>query len=49
MYHLLSTMDHVQKHKNNNYDIEKYADDIQNIIQDFEVKFQDFEKTRENL
>jgi len=36
--------DHLQKHQNCNYNIEKYVAEIKKVIDDFEIRFHDFEK-----
>lgn len=47
MNHFPNMADNLQKHKNINYEIGKYVAEIQNVIEDFEVRFQDFEKIKE--
>ena len=39
--------DNLHKHKNINYNIDKYVAEIQKVVEDFEVRFQDFEKIKE--
>ena len=39
--------DHLQKHQNCNYNIEKYIAEIKKVIDNFEIRFQDFEKVKD--
>ncbi|KAG8224086.1 hypothetical protein J437_LFUL001780 [Ladona fulva] len=44
--HFPNMADNLQKHKNIKYKIDKYVAEIQKVIEDFEVRFQDFEKIK---
>ncbi|XP_067118586.1 general transcription factor II-I repeat domain-containing protein 2-like [Centruroides vittatus] len=45
--HFPNMVDNIQKHKNINYKIDKYITEIQKVIEDFEIRFQDFENIKE--
>jgi hypothetical protein len=44
--HFPNMSDHLQKHQNCNYNMEKYVAEIKKVIEDFEVRFKDFEKVK---
>ena len=46
LIHFPNMSDHLEKHKNINYNINKNSSEIQKVIEDFEVRFQDFEKIK---
>lgn len=45
--HFPNMADRLQNKKNINYDIDKYISEIQKVIGDFDMRFQDFEKIKE--
>lgn len=47
MNHFPNMADNLQKNKNIIYEIDKYVAEIQNVMEDFEKRFQDFKKIKE--
>lgn len=47
MNHFPNMADNLQKNKNISYEIDKYVAEIQNVMEDFEKRFQDFKKIKE--
>ena len=44
MNHFPNMADNLQKNKNISYEIDKYVAEIQNVMEDFEKRFQDLKK-----
>ena len=45
--HFPNMADNLQKNTNSNYNMDKYIKEIQKVIEDFEIRFQDFDKIKE--